>query len=125
MWANRKFQLNDQPEREFDHSFDRAHFDRQTFGDRNLQREIIGLFLAQVADSRNTLIEPMTTSAWRYLTHTLKGAASAVGAVEFAKLAGDWELSGSPRDATARMNLVAAFDVAHHTFKQAAAKYLA
>jgi HPt (histidine-containing phosphotransfer) domain-containing protein len=124
MLANRQFHLQEQPKGEVDSSFDREHFERQTFGDRSLQREIIGLFLAQVANSRNTLIEPMTTSAWRYLTHTLKGAASAVGATQIAALASEWELAGSPRDADARHVLVQAFDTAQTAFQRATAYYL-
>lgn len=54
--------------------FDEAHFLRQTFGDRGLQLEIIALFIAQIEDSRKALAAPMTTTAWRFMTHTLKGA---------------------------------------------------
>lgn len=124
MFLNRELLYEPQPEIENSPSFDRKHFERQTFGDRNLQREIIGLFLAQVAGSRSTLLEPMTNTSWRYLTHTLKGAAGAVGATQFAILAGQWELAGSPRDAEARLALVQVFEVEQAAFAKAVQSYL-
>jgi HPt (histidine-containing phosphotransfer) domain-containing protein len=103
--------------------FDEAHFIRQTFGDRGLQVEIIQLFIAQVEDSRKALAAPMTTTAWRFMTHTLKGAASAVGAMRIAKLAGGWELAGSPQDASGRAAIAAQFEAETTAFAAAASGY--
>ncbi len=103
--------------------FDEDHFARQTFGDRGLQQEIIQLFIAQVEDARKALGAPMTTTAWRFMTHTLKGAAGAVGAVRLAELAAAWELSGSPKDAAARQTIVNQFEAETAHFIAAARPY--
>ncbi len=89
--------------------FDREHFERQTFGDVGLQREIIQLFLAQAEDARKTLAFAMSDTSWRFLTHTLRGAASAVGALRIAELASVWELGDKPGDDAARSALVQVF----------------
>jgi HPt (histidine-containing phosphotransfer) domain-containing protein len=99
--------------------FDLAHFERQTFGDANLQREIIQLFLAQLNDAQKSLAVPMTSTSWRFLTHTLKGASSAVGALQLAEMAGQWELAGTPQSAAARDGLVQTFDAAMAAFVEA------
>lgn len=91
-------------------TFDHGHFDRQTFGDAELQREIIQLFLAQVEDARKAIRTPMTTTSWRFLTHTLKGAAASVGALRLAGLAAAWEIEGSPQDADLRNSILAQFE---------------
>jgi HPt (histidine-containing phosphotransfer) domain-containing protein len=122
--ANRQFDQFSQPKGESCASFDRDHFERQTFGDQGLQKEIIALFLAQIADSRVNLASPMTNSSWRFLTHTLKGAASAVGATQFAVLAAQWELAGSPREEEERLALVQVFDVELKAFSHAVSSYL-
>lgn len=103
--------------------FDEDHFVRQTFGDRGLQQEIIALFIAQVADSRKALAAPMTAMAWRFMTHTLKGAAGAVGAMRLAELAGGWELAGLPQDATRREAVVALFEAETKAFSTASRHY--
>lgn len=116
-------QFSPQPEPSNTAVFDEAHFVRQTFGDRGLQVEIIQLFIAQVEDSRKALAAPMTTTAWRFMTHTLKGAASAVGAMRIATMAGGWELAGSPRDASERASFVALFEAETAAFANAAKAY--
>jgi HPt (histidine-containing phosphotransfer) domain-containing protein len=105
--------------------FDREHFNNQTFGDPGLQREIIGLFLKQLDDAAASLSEPMTVAAWRYLAHTLKGAAAAVGAVSLAKLAAAWELEGVPREPDGRIACHALFVQEYSVFRLAVAAYVA
>ncbi|MBK8769428.1 MAG: Hpt domain-containing protein [Rhizobiales bacterium] len=100
-------------------TFDEGHFARQTFGDADLQREIIQLFLGQVKDARNALSRPMTTTAWRFLTHTLKGAAASVGASRMAQMASEWELAGSPQDPALRDEILAAFEAEARAFGDA------
>ena len=91
--------------------FDIEHFERQTFGDANLQREILQLFMAQIEDTRKALTTPMTATSWRFLTHTLKGAAASVGAIRLADIAGEWELQGTPKDGEARAAIMELFTV--------------
>ncbi|NMD08820.1 MAG: Hpt domain-containing protein [Phyllobacteriaceae bacterium] len=103
--------------------FDEDHFARQTFGDFGLQQEIIALFLAQVDDARKALAAPMTTTAWRFMTHTLKGSAGAVGALRLAELAAGWELAGSPKDADMRLAILQQFESETAAFAAAARLY--
>jgi HPt (histidine-containing phosphotransfer) domain-containing protein len=65
---------------------DRDHLERQTIGDRDLQRELLTLFLKQ---SRK-LIDMMhfdDMNEMRYLVHTMKGSARAIGAFDVAEAA--------------------------------------
>ena len=112
-----------QPERVERPTFDEGHFSRQTFGDPDLQREIVQLFLAQVNDARHAFSRPMTTTAWRFLTHTLKGAAASVGAARMADMASEWELAGSPQDPRLRQQIVAAFEAEADAFGTAVRPY--
>lgn len=56
--------------------FDRSHFNRMTGGDRGLQREVLGLFRAQVESWTAAL---QSDAAWRTAAHTLKGSARGIG----------------------------------------------
>ncbi|MBL8790191.1 MAG: Hpt domain-containing protein [Rhizobiales bacterium] len=105
--------------------FDEAHFVRQTFGDPDLQQEIIHLFLAQINDARLAFSAPMTTTAWRFLTHTLKGAAASVGANRIAQLASQWELAGSPQDSQGRRLIVEQFNAETAAFTASVQPYIA
>jgi HPt (histidine-containing phosphotransfer) domain-containing protein len=113
-----------QPEPVRGATFDELHFARQTFGDPDLQQEIIQLFLAQVEDARRAFATPMTTTAWRFLTHTLKGAAASVGALRIAELASAWELAGSPQDLDRRRSILLQFEVEAAAFSAATRSYL-
>jgi len=65
---------------------DRAHLARMTFGDRNLERELLELFDRQAA----MLIVRMRaggSAAVKPLAHTLKGSASGIGAGDVARAA--------------------------------------
>jgi hypothetical protein len=76
--------------------FDVEFLDRNTFGDLDLRAEIIGLFQGQVELLLQNLQRPIDQTAWNYLTHTLKGAAAAVGAEQLAALAAKWGEGGVP-----------------------------
>lgn len=65
---------------------DLAHLERQTFGSRDLEREVLDLFVAQARD----LIEGIAATAGAAraaLVHRLKGSARGVGATRIADLA--------------------------------------
>ena len=69
-----------------DDVLDRAHLARMTYGDRNLERELLELFDRQAA----MLIERMrggNATTIRPLAHTLKGSASGIGACDVARAA--------------------------------------
>ena len=101
--------------------FDTVHFDRQTFGETALQQEILQLFLTQLDDTRRALAKPGSSAGWRYLTHTLRGAAAAIGATGLTVLVDNWEQMEVPTDAE-RHVVLAAFDAAVGRFKTEASK---
>jgi len=62
---------------------DLVHLSRQTFGDHDLERELLALFDAQASQFAARLRTPVAfgDSDWRIsLAHTIKGSARAVGA---------------------------------------------
>ncbi len=64
---------------------DRAHLTAQTFGDADLAREVLGLFVDQCRRLTPMIGAPTPSAAERAdLAHTLKGAALGVGAVRVA-----------------------------------------
>lgn len=58
---------------------DRSHLADYTGGDRELEREIIGLFLANLP-SYLEAFERAGEAEWRSAAHRLKGAARSIGA---------------------------------------------
>ena len=83
-----------------DHSrpvFDRARFDEQTGGDRDLQREVVGMFLedvdARVQAIRAAIVE-RDAARLRSSAHALKGAASYLSAPLVVETAGRLERMG-------------------------------
>jgi HPt (histidine-containing phosphotransfer) domain-containing protein len=72
-------------------SLDRALLSENTMGEPALQREVLGLFGAQLRQVTDQLVHVEDPRDWRFLSHTLRGAAAAVGAVEIRELATRWE----------------------------------
>jgi HPt (histidine-containing phosphotransfer) domain-containing protein len=73
-------------------AIDRGHLARMTFGDRSLEREVLGLFDRQAA----ILMERMRSgapSAVATLAHTLKGSAAGIGASRVAETASATEIA--------------------------------
>lgn len=101
------------------HVFDRDHFDQQTFSELSLQREILQLFLLQIENTKTALAKGPTASDWRYISHTLKGAAAAVGAIAIARLAEEWESVEPPSGADALATAISSYTVACEAFTQA------
>ncbi|MCB1526179.1 MAG: Hpt domain-containing protein [Hyphomicrobiaceae bacterium] len=71
---------------------DHDHLARYTFGDRELEIEVLDLFLGEVPrtmDKLNAAVaaEKFDPKAWHYACHTLKGSARAVGAFDVARAA--------------------------------------
>ena len=99
-------------------ALDNAFLNQTTFGDENLKREIIVLFLAQIEQARIQLAAATNDDEWCFVTHTLKGAASAVGAKHFAALAHAWDRQKPKTEAEFEAVLVD-FDQAAEAFKRA------
>jgi HPt (histidine-containing phosphotransfer) domain-containing protein len=76
---------------EIDEVFDRVHLGRYTMNDEALEREILGLFLAQLKTTVEMIGKAETAAEWKLWTHTLKGAAAAVGARHLQQVAIDLE----------------------------------
>src|SRR5690606_19374194 len=68
-------------------AIDRAHLDRQTFCDRALQAEVLGLFRDELPNAHARLETASSARDWHFAAHALKGSARAVGAVRLAALA--------------------------------------
>ncbi len=93
---------------------------RNTFGDVALRTEIIALFRAQLSAVRTQLMLPVDANGWNHLTHTLKGAAAAVGAQKLAALADAWGLTPPPASRSARLQLEVQFRLALVEFNRMA-----
>lgn len=77
---------------------DRGHLARYTLGSPTLEREILGLFLAQLPLSIEQLRFAATDREWHVAAHTIKGSAKAVGAWTVARLALEAEQSAGIAD---------------------------
>lgn len=60
--------------------FDRSHLAQYTMDSPDLEREIVGLFVAQLPAILDRLQNVDSREDWRIATHTLKGSALAIGA---------------------------------------------
>jgi HPt (histidine-containing phosphotransfer) domain-containing protein len=99
--------------------FDQAHLAHYTMNSVELEREIIDLFLQQLPVTI-ALIEDATTAAeWKLATHTLKGAAAAVGAHRLKAIAVDLEKLNIDADVKTKEAIMAALFDANEEFKAA------
>jgi len=73
---------------------DLVHLTRQTLGDRAVEQEVLGMFMHQLVTIREGLGRKDADER-RALAHTLKGAASGVGAFAIADCAENIEQSPS------------------------------
>lgn len=99
---------------------DADRLDENTFHDRALRAEILKLFVSQLDISRSAILNPETSEDWRFATHTLKGAAAAVGAEQFVALSSQWEKLDLPIAGEERQKMAVAFDRAQAAFLAAA-----
>jgi HPt (histidine-containing phosphotransfer) domain-containing protein len=89
---------------------DHAHLSRYTLGDARLEREILGLFLAQLPLTIESLRFATTDRDWQIAAHTLKGSCRAVGAWQIANLAQEAERIAGGADVEAREAVLDAID---------------
>lgn len=80
---------------------DRAHLARYTLGDSRLEREVLGLFLAQLPLTIESLQFAASDRDWQVAAHTIKGSARAVGAWTIARLGQEAEKLGGIADRVA------------------------
>jgi HPt (histidine-containing phosphotransfer) domain-containing protein len=70
---------------------DLVHLSRQTFGSKELENEVLGLFVSHSQQCLGRLKTAETNKEWRDILHTIKGSARAIGAWKTANLAEDYE----------------------------------
>ncbi len=63
-----------------DSPVDLVHLARHTFGDAELEREVLQLFVTQSRIYLNRLKESRDVEQWRRSAHTIKGSARGIGA---------------------------------------------
>jgi HPt (histidine-containing phosphotransfer) domain-containing protein len=102
--------------------FDLAFFEHCTSGDKALMQELLGLFRGQIEKSAENIIECPNDKDWAFITHTLKGAAAAVGAVQIEMLVSTWEIKARPRRFAERAALAEALQLAAAGFFKVANK---
>lgn len=91
---------------------DRGHLSRYTLGSAELEREILGLFVAQLPLSIEQLRFAVTDREWQVAAHTIKGSARAVGAEEVSRLALEAEQLPAVEDEAERARILAALEEA-------------
>ncbi|HMN72302.1 MAG TPA: Hpt domain-containing protein [Rhodoblastus sp.] len=100
-----------------DRPIDLVHLARQTFGERDLESELLRLFDRQSRQIVERLTDgPVSEGRWRAdLAHTLKGSARAVGAFGVAAAAEAYELDAraGADPARALSTLAGAVESAH------------
>jgi HPt (histidine-containing phosphotransfer) domain-containing protein len=77
---------------------DLDHLARYTLGNRELERELLRLFRAQIRAQVTGVAQARDAQAWRFATHTLKGVARSIGAWAIADTADKLEQLGHDGD---------------------------
>jgi len=75
---------------------DLAHLSKQSMGDRDLEREVLGMFKEQALSIRSQ-IDKAGIKERLFLAHALKGSARGIGAVAIAECAAAIETSPTDR----------------------------
>ncbi|MEM7301113.1 MAG: Hpt domain-containing protein [Pseudomonadota bacterium] len=74
-------------QQENDRPVDLVHLARQTMGDRELEREVLSLFVNQSRQHLRRLREAKSQSECKMMAHTIKGSARGLGAWQVASAA--------------------------------------
>ena len=100
--------------------FDRSHLAQYTMDSPDLEREIVGLFVAQLPAILDCLQNGESRDDWRIATHTLKGSALAIGARKIGDLAKKLEPLNSLEQEARRKKLLSGLVRAVHEFDEMA-----
>jgi HPt (histidine-containing phosphotransfer) domain-containing protein len=100
--------------------FDRSHLAQYTLDSPELEREIVGLFVAQLPAILDRLQNGDSREDWRVATHTLKGSALAIGACKIGDLARKLEPVNSPEMGAKRKKLLSGLVRAVNEFDEMA-----
>ncbi|MBZ0259698.1 MAG: Hpt domain-containing protein [Hyphomicrobiales bacterium] len=101
-------------------TFDRSHLAQYTLDSPELEREIVGLFVAQLPAILDRLQNGDSREDWRVATHTLKGSALAIGACKIGDLARKLEPVNSPEQDAKRKKLLSGLVQAVNEFDEMA-----
>ena len=86
---------------------DLVHLARQTLGDRELEREVLALFVQQATTVRDR-IATATVAERTFLAHGLRGSAAGIGAFGVAAIA--TEIERNPHDKLLLLRLATSID---------------
>jgi len=100
--------------------FDRSHLAQYTMDSPDLEREIVGLFIAQLPAILDRLQNVSSRDDWRIATHTLKGSALAIGACKIGDLARKLEPVNNPEQEAKRRKLLSGLVRAVNEFDEMA-----
>ena len=100
--------------------FDRSHLAQYTMDSPDLEREIVGLFVAQLPAILDRLQNVNSREDWRIATHTLKGSALAIGACKIGDLAKKLEPVNGPEQEAKRKKLLSGLVRAVNEFDEMA-----
>ncbi len=103
-------------------TLDRAHLAHYTMENRELECEIIALFLEQLPTTMAMLKTAARPADWKLAAHTLKGSAAAVGAARINALAIEIEKCVFGKDRKAIQELLTALEQAVTQFRRAASR---
>jgi HPt (histidine-containing phosphotransfer) domain-containing protein len=84
---------------------DLAHLAKQTLGDRELEKEVLQLFVQQALSVRDQIMQGTTAERLR-LAHALKGSARGVGAFAIAECVAELEKRPDDRPLCKRLFLL-------------------
>lgn len=101
---------------------DQAHLHHYTMNIPDLAAEVVALFLGQMPETIAAIESASDAAAWRLATHTLKGAASSVGAGRIRALATELEDLGFHGDDPVRLLRIQALKAAAAEFREVAKK---
>lgn len=100
-------------------TFDRAHLAHYTMKNRELEREIMALFLQQLPETITMLKTAASREDWKLAAHTLKGSAAAVGARRINGLAAEIERCSFGVNSRNTEKLLTELDQAADQFRKA------
>lgn len=86
---------------------DLVHLSRVTFGDRALEREVLGLFMRQSTIQLDRLKLARNAHAFSVAAHMLKGSALSIGARHVADTAAEAEALAERHEASATVEVLA------------------
>jgi HPt (histidine-containing phosphotransfer) domain-containing protein len=104
---------------------DIVHLRRYTQGNADFERELLGLFAAQVPSLLTEIRQTANIADWKLAVHTLKGSARAVGAVAVGHAAIRLEESGYSASEKTRARLLQRLEMALADFAREAKKLTA